>query len=132
MKTLKLHDSPGYDEFQEAFEEQNIYIDDFFSSKSCFPNFSPDILNLLNDTILDGKFRKLGISDDLLCIGDVDDGYVNQFYSMLFDKMKYDMIEDNFIKARINFDLWFDMAKRLKVPQDLLKSIMFYKNTKMP
>lgn len=132
MKTLKLHDSPGYDEFQEAFEDQNIYIDDFFSSKSRFPNFSPEILNILNDSILEGKFRKLGISDDLLCVGDIEDGYVNQFYKMLFDKMKYDMIEDNFIKARINFDLWFDMAKKLKVPTDLMKSILFYKETKMP
>lgn len=47
--------------------------------------------------------------------------------------MKEDMIEDNFIKARINFDLWFDMAKKLKVPQDLLKCVMFYTNIdKMP
>ena len=52
---------------------------------------------------------------------------------MLFDRMKYDMIEDNFVKARINFDLWFDMAKQLKVPQELSKSIMFYKDlTKIP
>jgi hypothetical protein len=132
LKTLKLHSSPGYDEFQQVFEDQNIYIDDFFSSKSLFPNFSPEILNMLNDTIMDGRFRKLGISEDLMCVGDVEDGYVNQFYDMLFDKMKYDMIEDNFIKARINFDLWFDMAKKLKVPSDLLKSMQFYKSSKIP
>lgn len=87
---------------------------------------------MLNDTILDGKFRKLGISDNLLGHGDIEDGFIVQFYSMLFDRMKYDMIEDNFIKARINFDLWFDMAKKLKVPSDLMKSVKFYKSTGIP
>jgi hypothetical protein len=46
--------------------------------------------------------------------------------------MKQDVIKDNFVKARINFDLWFDMARKLKVPQELLKSMEFYSEVGVP
>ena len=42
--------------------------------------------------------------------------------------MRADMIEDNFVKARINFDLWFEMVKKLHVPTELITSMQYYKN----
>lgn len=77
LKSLKLHNSPSYDEFTRAYTAQNIYIDDFFSSKTVFPNFCPETLGLLNDSILDGQFRRLGIDDDLLCVAETEDQYVS-------------------------------------------------------
>lgn len=46
--------------------------------------------------------------------------------------MKQDVINENFVKARINFDLWFDMAKKLRVPPELLKSMEFYSQVGVP
>lgn len=87
---------------------------------------------MLNDSLLEGKFRRLGIEDELLCLADPEDGYGSQFYRMLFDRMKQDVINENFVKARINFDLWFDMAKKLRVPPELLKSMEFYSQVGVP
>lgn len=132
IKSIKLHNSPSYDELNRAYAAQNIYIDDFFSSKTLFPNFAPQILALLNDSVLEGKFRKLGIEDELRCVADAEDGYVSQFYSILFARMKQDVIMENFVKARVNFDLWFDMAKKLRVPQELIKSMEYYSDAGVP
>lgn len=83
-KSLKLHDCPIYDDFTEAFELQNIYIDDFYSSRIVMPHFPPNMLAPLDTAILDGKLTGAYLDED-----SVQDGYINHFYQLLFDKMRY-------------------------------------------
>lgn len=128
MKSLKLHKAVKYDEFSEVFEKQNIFIDDFNSSRALFPNFSPRILLDLERSFLPEE----EFSDEIDIEMGVQDGYVSNFYKELFFKMRYDLIEQNFVKAKINFDLWWSLVNKLKVPKHLRKSFSYHYNLNTP
>lgn len=121
MKSLKLHECSIYDNFTEVFENKNIYIDDFYSSRTVFPNFSPSILKQLDQSLLEGEAAGYLFDDEI-----VPDGYLNHFYCFLFERMRYDTIEDNFIKAKIPEIYWETFVDRLLAETRLLEELRVY------
>ena len=134
MKSLKLHESTKYDDFTNAFQRQNIFIDDFNSHRAKLPNFGPDALGELSESLLNSSltFAEYASNDPINNLQSAEDGYVNNLYSVVFNKMRYDMIEDNYIKAKIHFDLWWDLVTQLKVPTQLLSAINYHYKLSMP
>lgn len=124
IKNLKLHGNCTYDEFTDAFERQNVFVDDFNSSRMKMPLFSPAIYHLLNKALLSGRLQDF-FHDDFLCTEDVEDEYLSKFYSVKFSQMRYDLIENNFIKAKIDRKIWWDFAQSLKL-SDSIHSILAY------
>lgn len=116
IKNLKLHGNCTYDEFTDAFERQNVFIDDFNSSRMKMPLFSPSIYYLLNKALLSGRLQDF-FHDDFLCSEDVEDEYLTKFYNIKFAQMRYDLIENNFIKAKIDRKIWWDFAQTMKISE---------------
>lgn len=124
IKNLKLHGNCTYDAFTDAFERQNVFVDDFNSSRIKMPLFSPTIYHLLNQSLLSGRLQDF-FNEDVLCGDDVEDEYLTKFYSVKFGQMRYDLIESNFIKAKIDRKLWWDFAQSLKV-SEAINSLLSY------
>ena len=123
LKSLKLHDCPIYDDFTQVFEDQNIYVDDFYSSRMSVPNFSPDLLHPLDKALLSNQATGYFLGKE-----NIQDGYVSHFYSVIFEDMRYSAIEDNFVKAKIGDSMWKNFSKELIPSSLMLDNIRVYMN----
>lgn len=124
IKSLKLHNNCTFDEFTEAFDRQNVFVDDFNSSRTRMPDFSPSLYPLLNKALLSDRLHDF-YHDDFLCSEDIEDEYTRKFYSVKFQEMRYDLIENNFIKAKLDTKVWWEFAQSLK-PSEELYALLSY------
>lgn len=112
LKNMKLHGNCSFSEFTEVFDKQNVFVDDFTSSRVQMPPFSPPLFAILNKHLLAGKIAD-SLHDDFITVEDTEDEYVNKFYRLKFASMRYDLIENNFIKAKLQVKVWWDFAQSL-------------------
>lgn len=124
IKSLKLHNNCSFDDFTEAFDGQNVFVDDFNSSRLRMPDFSPSIYHLLNKALLSERLKDF-FQDDFLTSEDVEDEYTNKFYTAKFAQMRYDLIESNFVKAKLDTKVWWEFAQSLKPTEELFALLGF-------
>ena len=125
IKNLKLHDNCTYDTFTQAFDRQSVFVDDFNSSRMKMPTFSPLIYPILNRSLLSGRLVDM-FSEDFLSIEDIEDEYVNKFYQVMFGKMRYDLIFNNFVKAKVDLKAWWNFAQSLQLNPEISNLLNYY------
>ena len=124
IKNLKLHENCTYDQLTEAFDRQSVFVDDFNSSRIKMPVFSPPLYPVLNRALLSGRLQDT-FSEDFLSVEDIEDEYVNKFYRVVFAQMRYDLIENNFVKAKLPIKAWWDFAQTLKPSAEILSLLNY-------
>jgi hypothetical protein len=125
IKNLKLYDNCTYNEFVSAFDKQSVFIDDFTNARQKMPTFSPRLYPMLSRALLKGHLQER-FADDFLSVEDIEDEYTARFYALKFSEMRYDLIENNFIKAKIDIKAWWEFANTLKPGQEIMELFTYH------
>jgi len=125
IKNLKLYGNCTYDKFTQTFDKQCVFVDDFSSARVKMPIFSPRLYPILNRALLSGRLHDF-LHEDFLSVEDIEDEYISKFYAVKFGLMRYDLIENNFIKAKLNIKIWWDFAQTLKPSGEITSLFSFH------